>query len=350
MVFLPVIPAKAGDLFIRLRGNSICGAILFMDPGLRRDDGSSSMTLFLSLLSSLLPLYGLIGLGFFAGRVLKADRQTIAHVLIFIFMPAVIFGFVAGLDLRPEYAALPVIVYILTALVTFAFLHIGRLVYGDGRANLLALCAGMGNTGYFGLPLVLLLFEERWVGVYMFMLLGVSLFEATLGYYIAARGAFTVRESLRKLARFPSLYAVFAGLAVNLSGTELPALFLTYWGYFKGCYVVLGMMLIGVALASARGMVLAPRFLGLAFAGKFLAWTVLAFGFIEIDRVFLGFFTPEIHALFMILAIVPPAANITAFAAQMDLRPEKAAATVLVGTVAALFYIPAVLVLGGFVH
>jgi predicted permease len=47
------------------------------------------------------------------------------------------------------------------------------------------------------------------------------------------------------------------------------------------------------------------------------------------------------------LSIVPTAANVAAFASQLDLVPEKAATTVLIGTVIALFYIPAMLILMG---
>ena len=49
----------------------------------------------------------------------------------------------------------------------------------------------------------------------------------------------------------------------------------------------------------------------------------------------------------ILITIVPPAANSVAFAAQLNIRPEKAATTVLLGTVLALFYIPAVIWLVG---
>ncbi|MCB9982501.1 MAG: hypothetical protein H6861_02335 [Rhodospirillales bacterium] len=94
--------------------------------------------------------------------------------------------------------------------------------------------AGQGNTGYFGLPIVLLLFDPEWVGVYIFALVGGLVYEATVMYYIANRGRFNMRDSLIKLFRFPSIYAVIAGLGVNMAGAELPALFNNYWEHFKG--------------------------------------------------------------------------------------------------------------------
>lgn len=305
------------------------------------------MDIFLLLLTNLIPLYVIIGFGFIGGRVLGIDRNSFALFALYFCMPVVMFGFVAQLDLRPAYALLPVLSFALTTIMTYAMLFIARRVYKDSSANLCAMCASMGNTGYFGLPLVLLLFDEKWIGIYMFMLLGVVIHEATVGYYVAARGNFTVRDSLIKLAKFPSLYTMIAGLLVNFSGVDLPQQFLTYWTYFKGAYVIVGMMIIGIALGKIKKFTFGPRFLALTFFGKFIACPLLALGFNALDAGYFHLYGEEIHHMILIILMVPPAANITAFASQLDLKPDKAATTVLAGTVFALFYIPLVLVLAG---
>ncbi|MCC7304656.1 MAG: AEC family transporter [Alphaproteobacteria bacterium] len=301
------------------------------------------MDLFFLLLTNLIPLYLIIAAGFFGGRYLGLDRHTLANFALYLCVPVVIFGFVAELDLKPAYALLPVIAYVISAIIAFAFLKIGKTLYGDNRANLLAMCASMGNTGYFGLPVALLLFDKHYIGVYMFMMIGITGFEGTIGYYIAARGKFTVRDSFRKLAQFPNVYAMIAGLLVNFSGYEMPELFNTYWAYFKGAYVISGMMIIGVSMASVKKLKIAPDFVALSFAGKFLAWPLLTFVFVAMDRAAFHLFEPEVYKLLYLLAAVPFAANIAAFSAQMDLKPEKAATTILLGTVFALFYIPLVM-------
>ena len=306
------------------------------------------MTIFFSLLINLLPLYGLIGLGYFAGRFLKVDRESLGALALYIFVPFVIFGFVSDLDFKPAYLILPIAVYIIHTIVALIYLNLGKTVYGDHRANLMAMCASMGNAGYFGLPLVLLLFEKEIVAIYAFMLLGNPVFEATIGYYIAARGNFTVKESLIKLIKFPTIYAMAAGFLVNATGTELPELFWTYWTHFKGAYVIIGMMIVGVALSKNKKLVLGPRFLALVFSGKFILWPILAYLFIWLDTAYLHWISShQIYLLIMVQAIVPPAANIATFATQMNLAPEKAATTILLGTIFALFYIPAIMWLLG---
>lgn len=305
------------------------------------------MDVFFTLLVNLTPLYVLIGLGFVAGRFFEVDRGTLGNLAIFIFLPVVVFGFVSKLDFRPEYIVLPIALYAVHAVIGLTMLKIGRGIYHGPEANILALTASMGNTGYFGLPLVLLLFPQEIAAIYIFAMLGGSVYEATIGYYIAARGRFDMRASLLKLAKFPTLYAMALAFIFRGAHIELPEQFFTYWTYFKGAYVVNGMMIIGVALSHVHRLVVGPRFLSLALFGKFICWPGLVCGLILLDKLVFRMFSPEIYSLVLVMSIVPPAANVAAFAAQLNLVPEKAATTILIGTVIALFYIPAVLMAAG---
>ncbi len=305
------------------------------------------MSIFLSLFINLLPLYALIGLGYFSTKVLKVDRQSLGSLAIYIFMPIVVFGYVAELDFKAAYIAMPVIIYVVSTIVALGFLAWGKKIYGDNQANLMAICSSMGNTGYFGLPLVLLFFDKEMVAIYIFMMLGSNIFEATFGYYIAARGAFDVRQSLLKLLKFPAIYALAAGFFVNAVEFKFPDIFWVYWTYFKGSYVITGMMIVGAALANIDKFVFGKRFIALVFAGKFIIFPALVFGFILLDQHVFKWLSADLYNLLMMMAIVPPAANIATFAIQMNLEPEKAATTILIGTIFALFYIPAMIWLIG---
>lgn len=305
------------------------------------------MDVFLTLLSSIAPLYALIALGWVAGRFYGVERESLAGLAIYVIVPFVSFYYVATLEFKAAYIALPFIVFVLYTAITLVFFQIGKKIYPDKRANLLAMCAGASNVGYFGLPLVILLLPPAWTGVYIFALLGGLFYEASVMYYIANRSAFSPKDSALRVLRFPSLYAVFLGLAFNFSGLSLPPVLDPYWGYFKGTYIVIGMMLIGCSLSRASKLVVAPKFITLVFAGQFILWPLVAFAVVFFDRSVLQAFEPEIHQMLMIMAIVPPAANVTAYAAKLNLNPEKAATTVLIGTIFALFYIPAFLVLSG---
>jgi len=315
----------------------------------RNDRGykENVIDIFFHLLVNILPLYALMALGWVAGRYFEVDRATLGALGVFILMPVVAFGYVAKLDFQPDFIILPFIVYGLLALITLVNYQLGRGIYQDKRGNLLALCASATNTGYFGLPVVLLLMEPQWVAVYIFTMMGAGVYEATIMYYIANRGNFSARESLKRLLRFPTIYAIAAGLLVNYHGLELGAQFDTYWEYFKGSYVVVGMMLIGAALARVDKLVIGPKFLGITFVSQFILWPALVFGLIMLDVHILHWFEPQVYQILFIMAAVPPAANTVAFAAKLNLNPEKAATTVLLGTLLGLFAVPLLLALSG---
>lgn len=303
------------------------------------------MDMFFLLFSNLIPLYLIIGLGYLAGKFFDVERKTIGSLGVYIFMPVVAFGFIGQIDFKADYLLLPLIYYILLAISTFVWLHIARRIYKDASANLLALCATSGNTGYFGLPLVLALFPPEIVGLYIFIMMGATIYEATIMYYVASRGAFDVKQSLLKLAKFPTLYTVILALSYNLSGLEFNDQFLTYWSYFKGAYVIVGMMIIGVSLSRVEKLILPPRFLTMTFLGKFIMFPAMSSALIAMDYYYIHLFDITIYKLMFILSIVPTAANIAAFAAEMNTKPEKAASTILIGTVFALFSIPLSLIL-----
>ena len=117
------------------------------------------MHIFLTLLTNLLPLYALIAMGYVGGKMWQIDTRSLANLCVFIVSPIVIFGFVAHLDLHPEYAVLPFVAFFLMAITSVIFYRVGRKVYGDSRANLLAMQEQMAEQGlrvialaYRGMP------------------------------------------------------------------------------------------------------------------------------------------------------------------------------------------------------
>ena len=305
------------------------------------------MDIFYLLFQNLIPLYILIALGWIAGKFLNIDIKSIGALGIYVFMPIAVCGYIAQLDFKPIYAGLPIIVFCTITLLALSWLKFAKKIYPDYRANLLTMCATWGNIGYFALPIVIALYPPELVGVYMFMMAGTIFYEATIGYYIWMRGNLNIKQSLKKVIKFPSLYAIIIGLTFNYANYPFEGKLLTYWEYCRGAYIVIGMMIIGTALSKIKNLVIAPRFLSLAFLGKFIIWPLTTFTLIQIDIHLLKIFDQTSHQMLFLLSTVPPGANIAAFAATLNMNPEKAATTVLIGTLLALFSVPLMLALSG---
>ena len=299
-----------------------------------------SAFLFFSLLAKIIPLYLNIGLGYLAGKTLNTNRDTIGRLMFFIINPLIIFNGVLNVKLEPSILTLPLVTYTISCLLCIIFYKFAKDLWDDSSKNLVAYSAGTGNAGFFGLPLALLLFSDEVEGIYVLLLLGITLYENTLGYYILAKGSHPANECIKKVLKLPSLYAFFAALLLNYTHLPIPEIYKEFMGHIKGAYIVLGMMIIGLGLASLPHFKLDKKFIGMTFLAKFFAWPLAVMILNFVDSAFLGIYSEGIHKALLLVAVVPIAVNTIIVASLFDSKPDKAATAILLSTIFALFYVP----------
>jgi hypothetical protein len=298
------------------------------------------MEIFLTLLVKLLPLYGVVALGWIAGKYLDVKKESIAPLLIYIIAPVVIFNGVIMTSLNKATLSLPILFFILACILCLAFYFIGKLIWPGSEKNILAFTAGTGNTGYFGLPVVLALLDDQFLGIAVLSILGFVLFENSLGFFITAKGQHSGKDALMKVLKLPTLYAFFLGLIVNISNIHIAPTIIDTITSFRGAYVVLGMMLVGLGLSQVTRASLDYAFTGMAFLAKFIVWPLVVGLVIFLDIHFFQLYSSEIYKIMLLMSIVPLASNTVAFATKLNTHPEKAAVTVLLSTIFAFIYIP----------
>ena len=303
------------------------------------------MDILLALVLKMLPLYGIMAAGYVLGRKFPDTVAPTSTLQIFLIAPVVLAATIGGITFTPEYLVLPILFYILCCGVG---LFTYRIAGGnDGSRNLLAFACGSSNNGYFGLPIAMILFPPELVGVFLLAGLGFIFYENTLGYYLIARGRFTAREALARLSKLPTLYGALLGLLISALAITLPEPLTIAAGNFRGAYVVLGALIIGLGLSRAKGFEMDRRFLAIPLIMKFMVWPALTFGVAWVDAQYIHFFDANARSIIMLLGLMPLPANAVAFALQLNVHPEKAALVVFLNTLVALFFIPVMLMLTG---
>lgn len=304
------------------------------------------MEIFFTLLVKLIPLYLMIFLGYIAASKLRAQKETIGKILIYIIAPIVIFSGTYTAEITVANLALPVIFFIICSCLALLFFGIGNYIYKqDSTKNILAFAAGSGNTGYFGIPVATAIFGEQAFSYMVLCILGFVLYENTLGFFLAARGNHTRAESLTKVVRLPTVYAFFIGLLLNYFQVDLGSIATTTISHFKGAYTLLGMMIIGMGLSTVKIHHIKWKFISLTFLAKFIMWPFIVLGLIILDKNILHLYSPLIYNIFVLLSIVPLAANTVTIATELNVHPDKASLAVLFSTLFALLYIPLITVL-----
>lgn len=303
------------------------------------------MTAALALFYKLIPLYVTVVLGWLAGRYLEASGKHIAGIMLYIMTPSVVFSGVMAAPLSVEVILLPVLVFVLCSVIGAGHLWLARRVITDDSASLMPLSVGTGNTGYFGIPVALLLFGQEGLALYIVCMLGTTLFENSLGFYLAARGRYSLRDSLLRVVKLPSVYAFALAVALNLSGVSIPEVFTPLFDNLRGAYSVLGMMIIGMGILSFRGLAGNLQFTGLAFLGKFVTWPLVALGLWWLDANLFGVYDLAVYQAIFLISITPIAANTVVIATLLDTAPRQAAGTALLSTLFALAFIPVMVAL-----
>lgn len=291
----------------------------------------------------LAPLVLLVFLGFLAGRFLKVNREALAPLLVYFLAPLTIFKGILEADLSAELLSLPFLYIALCGLIASFIWRIGGYFFQSPARNVLAYAGGNANSGYFGFPAVIAVLGMEAFPAIVLISFGFVIFEATIGFYITARSHFTPWESLKKLARLPVLYVFFLGWILNSQNVGIPSATEAFFEWIKGSFTVLGMMIIGIALASVRSAQdWNWRFLSATLLIKYVVWPLATFAVLAVWQLFLPL-DPLTAKVIVLTSVLPMAANVVAFASLLKAEPEKVALATTVSTVVSIFLIPVML-------
>lgn len=301
------------------------------------------MELFQQLSLQISPIYVLILLGILANRVLKVPKLPISILLIYLVTPFVVFRGALTVPFTLSNLSIPLLWTSVAYIISLLSFQFSKWIWGEKSAvkNIMGLMNGASNTGYFGLPVALIVLGDQAFGYCVLIIMGNILFEYSLGYYLLARGRHSHRESLRKLLRVPNIYAFALGLVCNYCGMEISPEVEVFFGYFKSCFTLFGMMLIGMGIASMPRFVFDVQFISFGLVFKFLVWPLFVFSFVHVDEHYFHWLnSPMVYDCLKIISLVPLPANAVAFSTELKLYPEKVAVAVLLSTLLALFFIP----------
>ena len=300
------------------------------------------MDVFWALWGKLGPLYIIIAIGILAGRYANIQPETIANLTINVLFPIVTYGYIAVLPLSGSALGLPVLIFGLCTLIGLVIYRLARPLFRDSTSNLIAMAASTGNTGFFGIPVLILLYPGDTIGVLFLANTGLMLYSMTLGYFLMARGNFDIRTSLYRILKLPPLWAAFLGVIHAYLKLPMPEIAIQLMDQFLTASVLLGMMLIGMGMSRLKLAAIDWKYLAVTFGGKFVIWPLVAALVILGDSTIFHFFDSTAYHVLFIFAVVPLMVDTVTFAFQLRVQPQKAAMGVLLSTLFALVYIPAI--------
>ena len=305
----------------------------------------------LSILAVTFPIYLIIGLGFWLTRsalFAKADMRVFGKFVINLALPALVFKALSQRRFADIVSTGYLLAYLLGSLALLALGYLGtrrlRHLRGLSRAGSSMYAMGMvcSNSGFVGYPILLLTLAPVAGVVLALNMVVENLVIIPLLLVLAERGRgsgnawHALAQSLVRLAQTPLFIALFAGLAVSLSGLVLPAPLLQTISMFAAASGALSLFVIGGALVglplAGMGQRVWPIVLGKLVLHPLLVWLCLqALALAGMPPV-----SAELRTAAVLMAAMPMM-GIYATLAQAYGQEDTAAAATLLATVLSFF-------------
>ena len=290
---------------------------------------SSMLDVFLEVV---LPVAVTAALGGLAARWRKIPADIPAVLVFYIFSPALVFRSLSVTTVSAEDSFRIVAVLLISFFAMFVFSMIWSTLRGHDvsmRAGF-ALGASTPNSGNMGLPVSQLAFGELGLQIAVLNFVASAVLTNTAGIAIAAMAGGSARNALLAPLKFPALYAAVAGIAVNVSGIELPVAIDTPMESLGDAAIPTMLVVLGIQLGSLSGHD-GPVDLGVATIGRLLiapaaAWlTVEALGVEGATR-----------GALIVLAAMPTAVSAIVLATTFKARPAFVTQAVVSTTIASM--------------
>lgn len=183
------------------------------------------MTTLASLfINNLFPILLIAGIGYLCGKYLNVEPRSLSRVIFYVFSPCLIFNLLTTSQLSSSDMIRMIgftgSAVICVALVTFL---LGKMIKLNRKMlAAVVLCTMSMNAGNFGLSLNLFAFGEAGLAQASIFFVTTALFTYSLGVMVASLGTASLKQSLLKLIKVPTLYAVALALIFIWQGWQFP--------------------------------------------------------------------------------------------------------------------------------
>ena len=190
-------------------------------------DVTSAAQLLLSILvSDLLPVFAIAGVGFLVARFAGVQVQAVSRLTFHALAPALVFNALVTSTVDGSQFGRMTLFYALVAAAAGLMARIAAIPLRLDRRGLSAflLVVVCSNTGNYALPVTLLAFGREALAFASVYFVASSIFSYTGGVLLAASGRQSLRDAMLGVAKVPAVYgAVAAALAMRLGWNAPPA-------------------------------------------------------------------------------------------------------------------------------
>ncbi len=302
----------------------------------------------LPILLKTLPFFALIGVGYWAGRIRFFPAEATAWLTKFVFyfaLSAMLFRFAANLSLAEIFDPQFVMAYLSASVVVYVLAFGVAMARRTGveEAAIEAQCATSGNTGFLGVPMLVMLLGPAAAGpVLMVLTVDMVVFSSLITLIITG-----AREGRMRLATLgvlgmgllknPMIVSLVLGFAWSATGIAVPGPVNDFLALLGAAATPGALFALGASLAgrSAERVQIAAW---LSFAKLILHPAAVAFAALylfSVDR--------EAAGVMIAAASLPVAGNVYILAQHYGVAPMRVSTSILISTAVSIVTVTAVI-------
>ena len=290
------------------------------------------MTYFISILRTvILPIFLLIGAGYMVQRIFHFDLNALKKIIFYLLIPALVFSrlYNTTLSIR-SFSFLFLFEIVLIALMGLISIPVSKIrKYTPSMRAAFALALMYCNSGNYGIPVIELVFNNNEIAnsIQVLVLTAQNVLTFSLGVFLISRGSHSIKDSIGKMLKFPTLYAIV--LAVLLRIFHVPV-----WTPLWVPIEWLARALVPIALVSL-GASLASITITSGLSDVFLAvcGRLIIGPFIALALIYAFQYRGIVAHTLLVASSMPSAVNTALLAMEFDNEPRFASQTVLFTTV-----------------
>jgi predicted permease len=295
-----------------------------------------------------LPFFALIGLGYMAGRTGFFTEEATAYLTKFVFyfaLSAMLFRFAANLEVGEVFSWPFVLAYLSATTCVYLLVTAVALIRrrGIAEAAVEAQCGVIGNVGFLGVPMLVLLLGEAAIGPVMLVLavdlivFGSLIVILIVGSREGRLSPRIFRTVIRGLLANPMIVSIALGLGYASTGLAIPGPVAEFLAILGAAATPGALFAIGASLASKS----AER-MGVAV---WLSTSKLILHPAAVAVAALVIFPVEPYAAGVMIAAaaLPVAGNVFILAQHYRVAPHRASAAILVSTAVSVLTVSGVI-------
>ncbi len=291
-----------------------------------------------------MPVFSIIGIGYFIGKLTSLDITAPSYLTLYMFTPCLFFNSMLSATIKSEeileiltYAALLFIVFMIIIFAINALI----LRYNTRLRNALCLASAFPNSGNYGLPIIFFAFSQAGFERAIIFAIFQSFLVNSVGVFLASRSKNSFFKALINIAQLPGFYALLVAMLLRSLNISIPQPILKPIQLLGQAAIPTLLIVLGIQLGRIRRESLNIKFVGLATILRLVLYPIVGYLLVLI------LFQHDSLTAKVLITISATPAGITPslLAIKFDMEPELVIGTVFVTTLLSIITVSLVLLL-----